>query len=92
VRIAPDAEIVWADAPLGRHGRGLGDDKGRTTHGARTKMDHVPCRGQAILARVLAHGRYEDAVAECQAAERERVEQAGHDSILPPMLVRSAER
>src|SRR5947207_5486460 len=38
-------------------------------------MYEVPIIGESILARVLAHRRHSDAVAQCNAADRERCEQ-----------------
>src|SRR6185312_14341478 len=35
-------------------------------------MDQVPVGGEAVFARVLAHGRYSDAVPESDAAQSER--------------------
>ena len=63
----PDAGVPGRDAPVGRHARGLREDEARTAHGAAAQVHEVPVVGDAVLGRVLAHGRHEDAVGDRDA-------------------------
>ena len=74
VRILVNAEVLRADAPVG-------GDRGRFRHHercatdrARSKVNQMPLVGKPVVARVLAHGRDDDAVGKREAAGGERVE------------------
>jgi hypothetical protein len=78
VPVVPEAEVARADAAFGKHRRRLDDDQARTTNGACAVMDEMPVRGCAVVGRVLAHGRYADAVGERDITQLEFGEQVGH--------------
>src|SRR6185437_5919628 len=74
VRVLPDAEIVGGDAAVRRDGRGLGEHEPGAANGTGAEVDEVPVVGKAIDARVLAHWRDDDAVAQGDIAQSERRE------------------
>ena len=74
------------DAALGRDGGGFGHDQRRPAHGPAAEVDQVPVVGEAVGARVLAHGAHDHAVVQLERAECERREQRrrdGHAQICP---------
>jgi hypothetical protein len=74
VAVAPDAEVLRADARFGQNGSGFAEDDGGTSDGAAAEMDEVPVVGESVFARVLAHGRNSDAVAKRNGANCQRFE------------------
>ena len=70
VRVPVDPEIGGRDAPARLDGRGFGEHQARATYRAAAEMHHMPIVGEAIVARVLAHRRDGDAVAQGDAAQR----------------------
>jgi hypothetical protein len=78
VLVLPDAEVLRADAPFGRDGRGLGKDQRRAADGAAAEVDQVPVVREPVVAGVLAHRGHEDAAPEIDAAQHERIEQGRH--------------
>ena len=91
VVVAPDPEILRADAPLGGDGRRFGEHERRAADGAAAQVDQMPVVGEAVGARVLTHGRDERAVRERQAAQRQRVEEMRHVVYCAARPVRHAE-
>ena len=80
VRIAPDAQVMGTDAPLGQHRRGFEDHQAGAADGPAAQMHQVPVGGQAILGgRVLAHGRHHDPVGQGQLTQGQGLEQQRHD-------------
>jgi hypothetical protein len=75
LRVLPETEVVGRDAPLGRDRGGLGDHQPGAAGGERAQVHQVPIVGEAVLARVLAHGRGGDAVAQGERAKRQRIEE-----------------
>ena len=75
VIVLPDAEVIRADAPFRQHRRRLGQDRRRPANRPAAQVDEVPVGGIPVDARVLAHGRNDDAVAEGETADGERREQ-----------------
>jgi len=69
VRIFPDAKICGGDAALREHGGSLEQDEARTTLSAAAEVDEVPVIGEAVLRRVLAHGRNADAIGKGDGAK-----------------------
>ena len=78
VRVVPDAEVLGADAPLGHHRRGFGENQPGTADGELAEVHQVPVAGEAVLARVLAHRRDADAVAQGGAAQGQRGKELRH--------------
>ena len=78
VPIGPDAEVLRADAPLGKNGRCLSKYQSGATDGATAKMNEMPIVSVSIVARVLTHRRDERPIGKRQISNRERIKQAGH--------------
>ncbi len=78
--VLPDAMILRRDAAARLHGRRFHDYQRCATHGAASEMDQMPVVCEAVLARVLAHRRDCNAIAESDAANRERSKKCGHSS------------
>ena len=75
VRVAPDAEILRTDPPLGQDRRRLGDHQPRAAHRAAAKVDEVPVVREPIHRRVLAHRRHEHAIGKSEVPDAKRVEE-----------------
>jgi hypothetical protein len=71
VLVFPNPKILRADAAFGQDGGRLGENERRAPDGAASEMDEVPVGSEPILARILAHRRDDDAVAELDLAEAE---------------------
>src|ERR1700735_3842234 len=56
-----DAAIRRADTAFRRHRRRFDDDQAGPAHGARAEMHEMPVGGKAIVRRVLAHWRDDNA-------------------------------
>jgi hypothetical protein len=78
VRVPVDPEIGGRDAPARLDGRGFGEHQARAAYRAAAQMHQVPIVGEAIVARILAHRRDCDAVAESHAADGQGREEIGH--------------
>ena len=72
VIVFPDARIRGRDTPTRLYSRGLHEHKSGACRGAAAEMDQVPIIDEAILGRILAHGRYTDAIAQRDLTNRER--------------------
>ena len=73
--VFPDALIAGRDAPARFHGRGFHHNQSRAADRAAAEMDQVPVVGEAVFARILAHGGNGDAVAKRDAALCQRLEE-----------------
>src|SRR5205823_14324565 len=78
VLVAPDAEILRTDAPLGKNGRCLGQDQSGATHRATPEMNEMPVVSVSVAARILTHRSDEHPIRKRQISNRERIKQAGH--------------
>ncbi len=78
VGVGPDAAVVGTDPPLGADGARLDHHQPGPADGPAAQMDQVPVGGQPLPARILAHGRDEDAVAEGHIAQFQRSEKPAH--------------
>ena len=78
VGIGPEAGVVGADPALRQDGAGLGDHEGGTADRPAAEVHEVPLGRQAVVRRVLAHRRDDDAVAERRLAEAQRPEERAH--------------
>src|SRR5215471_11232668 len=58
VIVFPDARILGRDTPTRLYSRGFHEHKSGASRGAAAEMDQVPIIDEAILGRILAHGRY----------------------------------
>ncbi len=67
--LAPDAEILRRNPPLGRDRRRFGEDDRRAADRARREMREMPVVGVAVDAGILAHRRDADAVGEFGVAQ-----------------------
>ncbi len=56
VRVCPYAQVLRADAAVGGDRGGFRNHSGGTPHSAASQMNKMPIGGEAIFARVLAHG------------------------------------
>ena len=72
--VAPDAQVVGGNPPVRLHGGGFEDDQPGPAHGPTAQVHQVPVVGQAVHGRVLAHGRYGDAIGQGQLAQGQRLE------------------
>src|SRR4051812_28880721 len=78
VLVAPDAEILGTDAPLGKYGGCLSQDQSGATNRAAAEMNEMPVARESVPARILAHRRDEHPIGKRQISNRERIKQAGH--------------
>ncbi len=74
--VAPDSEVLWADAPLGQYRRRFRENQARAPDRTRTKMHQVPVIGEAVLAGILAHWRNNESIGETKFSDNERFEKA----------------
>jgi len=82
VLVRPETEVAGGDPSSRRHRGGLDHHQSNPAHGPGPVMDQMPVGGMAVMSRILAHRRHEDAVAEIQLAESEGIEEACHRSEL----------
>src|SRR6266480_7336860 len=78
VLVAPDAEILRTDAPLGKNGRCLSQHQSGATNRATPEMNEMPVVSESVVARILTHRRDEHPISKRQISNRERIKQAGH--------------
>src|SRR5690606_1874283 len=76
--VVPQPQVGMGDAAVGLHRGGLQDQQACAGQGQVAKMDAVPVGDHALVRRVLAHGRDDDAVGQLQGTEVERREQLAH--------------
>src|SRR5205823_9142894 len=69
VLIFPDAQILWRNPSFRRHRAGLGEHQPRAAHRPRSQVHEMPVVGKTVVARILAHRRDDDAVAERDVAD-----------------------
>src|SRR5262249_3882524 len=74
--IGPEAEILWTDPASRFDRRRLGNHQSCPAHRAAAEMNEVPIVCHAVLAGVLAHGRNENAIAEGDTPNGERIEES----------------
>ena len=75
VLVLPDAQILRRDPALRSHRARLGEHQPGTTHRPGAEVHEMPIVRESVLARVLAHRRDDDPVAEDHVAELQRVEE-----------------
>src|SRR5690242_18502746 len=73
--VLPETEVLWTDPRLGKDRRRFRHHETRSADRELAKVDDVPLVGETIVARVLAHRRDTDAIAQRDAAKRERLEE-----------------
>ena len=78
MRVAPDAEVVGGDAPSGNTAVASTITSAGAAHRAAAQVHEMPVVGQALLRRILAHGRYGDAVGQGDLTQAKRLEQQTH--------------
>ncbi len=81
--IVPQAEVGRRDAAFGLDRGRLDDHHAGARHGHRSQVHHVPVGGRAVIGRILAHRRDDDAVGKLQIADFDRGKQGGHMSLMP---------
>jgi hypothetical protein len=64
VIIRPNPQILRTDPRFRQHGRGFGKNNPRSTHSPAAQMNEVPLVRVSVHARVLAHGRYSNAISQ----------------------------
>src|SRR5262249_47549401 len=57
LRVLPEAEVAWRDAPIARHRRRLDHDQPDPAGGPAAEVDEVPVVRHALARAVLAHRR-----------------------------------
>jgi hypothetical protein len=72
--IAPKAQISGADAPIGSHRSSFRHYSRSASHSTAAQVNQMPIFGKAVPARVLAHGRNQNAVREFNVAQPKRLE------------------
>jgi hypothetical protein len=77
VAILVNAHIAGRDAPLRGDGAGFDEHERSSAGGAAAEMNQMPIVGESVNGRILAHGGYDDSVAQRVAANRKRIEK-GH--------------
>jgi hypothetical protein len=70
--VFPQPEIARRNPPARLDARGLCDHQPGPTDGAAAQMHHVPVIRKPVVARVLAHRRHDDSVAELHASDFKR--------------------
>jgi hypothetical protein len=78
VLVFPDAVILRRNAAARFHRRRFHDHQRGAAHRAASEVDQMPVVGEPVLARVLAHGRDRNAIAEREFADCERSKKSGH--------------
>lgn len=73
-----DAEVARRNASRGADRCRFGYHEARAADGAAAEMNDMPVIRKAVDARVFAHGRNHDAIAQLDAADGIRVEEMGH--------------
>ena len=71
VRVLPDSEVVRTDPAVGEYGSRLGQHGPCAANRPAAEVDEMPVAREPVDARVLAHRRDDNAVAERDAAQRE---------------------
>ena len=79
LRLVPQTGAAGSDAPFRGDRSCLDDNQARTAACEGGEMDVMPVIGQAVLGRILAHGRDSDAILERNPFQGERLEQGSHD-------------
>src|SRR3954470_10256669 len=64
VLILPKTQVSGADAAFGRYRSCLDNNKRGSSNRTAAQVNQMPVGGETIVARVLAHGRYRNAIAE----------------------------
>src|SRR5690242_17842393 len=72
VVVTIEAEAAMSDAASRLDMRRLNNDEARAGNGELSKVHQMPVGGAAIDGAVLTHRRYDDAVRQGQAAQRDR--------------------
>src|SRR5688500_12036133 len=75
MRVVPDAGVAMRDAPALLHRGGFDEHHARAALGELAQVHQVPVGDVAVLRRVLAHRRDDDAVADPDVAQPDLVEQ-----------------
>ena len=75
-RIRPQAKIVSGDLTLGKHGGRFDNQQRRSRDSEIAKVDQVPVGGAALVRRILAHRRDDDAIAQFHSAHAKWGEEA----------------
>ena len=73
--VVPQAQVLGADAALGRDGGGLGQNQSRPAERVLAEVHEVKFVGNAVGCRVGAHGRDDHPVGQFQAAKFKRRKQ-----------------
>jgi hypothetical protein len=68
VLIFPDAHICRRNATDCLNGGGFYHHRGRAAYRSAAQMDQMPVVGKTVNARVLAHGRHQNSIAQIDAA------------------------
>jgi hypothetical protein len=74
VLVLPDSKVVRADAALGRDCGCLGQYERRSANRSAPKVNQMPIVREPVDARVLAHWRHDDTVAERDVSKWEFIE------------------
>ena len=74
-RVVVEAEAAVRDAPVARDCGGLDREHAGTRLQQLAPVDEMPIVGAAVVGRVLAHRRHDDAIGQREPAQRERVEE-----------------
>jgi len=78
VRVAPNSQILRADASLGRYRGGLGKYETCPAYGAAAQVHEVPVVRESVLAGIFAHWGDSDAVLQRNTANWKRIEYLRH--------------
>jgi hypothetical protein len=79
VGVGSEARAAGGDAAAQFNAGRLDDEQGGAGIGEHADMGHVPVGHRAVVGRILAHGRDDDAVRKLDAGELDRREQVtGH--------------
>ena len=73
--VFPNPQVLRADSSLRQHCRCFRDDEGRATDGTAAEMHEMPVIREAVDARILAHGRNADPIAQPHVAQFQRREE-----------------
>ena len=77
VRVAPDSRVAGTDAALRGYTGRFDENQVGAAHRATAQVDQMPVVWHSVDRRILAHGRNDNSIPQCDAADRERTQQIG---------------
>ena len=73
VSVAPDSQVLGANASFGRHGGGLRENQACSADRSAPEVHEVPVIRKTVVTRILTHRRNDDAISQRNATNRKRI-------------------